>query len=164
MAALSQTSTIASSSFSGGFGINASATTKVVSLAGVPFVGTASGTATLAKSGFLAGVSFSSSVNAIDDLIGVPSNFSLKQNYPNPFNPNTSLSFNLPHNTQVIISIHDLLGKEIARLANESMGPGFYVISWNGKNDFGESLPSGIYIVRLVTPEYSRSIKMLLLK
>ena len=159
-----QTSTISWSSFSGGFSVSVSAKTQLISLSGVPIVSSVSGTETVINSGFLAGLLVLSGTVAVDDMIGIPSNFALNQNYPNPFNPTTTLRFDLPRNTEINISIHDLLGKKVARLASQPMGPGYYSISWNGKNEIGQSVPSGIYIARLVTPGYSKSIKMLLLK
>ncbi len=110
----------------------------------------------------------------IRDLMGIPEEFALHQNYPNPFNPVTTLQYDLPHQAEVWFTIYDLLGREVARLVNGSQQPGYYQIVWNGRTASGRELPSGIYIARLhatptpptagVTPEYTRSIKMVLLK
>ncbi len=107
----------------------------------------------------------------IRDLLGIPEQFALHQNYPNPFNPVTTLRYDLPHQAEVRITIYDLLGREVARLVAGSQQPGYYQIVWNGRTASGRELPSGIYIARLhatptagVTPAYTRSVKMVLLK
>jgi hypothetical protein len=88
-----------------------------------------------------------------------PSHFMLSQNYPNPFNPVTTIGYDLPLASEVRLTIYDLLGREVTGLVDGYMEPGHHEVQWNG-----QQLPSGIYIARLVTPEYSKSIKMVLLK
>jgi hypothetical protein len=100
----------------------------------------------------------------IRDLFGIPKEFALHQNYPNPFNPTTILRFDLPIATNVQLDIYDILGRKISRLASEQMEPGYHSIIWSGRDRSGRQIPSGIYIARLVAGEYTRSIKMLLLK
>lgn len=90
--------------------------------------------------------------------------FVLASNYPNPFNPTTTIPFELPNAANVILTVYDLLGREIAPLVDRPMLKGYQQVIWNGRDRSGNSLPSGIYIARLVTPEYSKSIKMVLLK
>lgn len=90
--------------------------------------------------------------------------FALFQNYPNPFNPNTAIRYNLPLATDVSLVVYDILGREVIRLVNEPMEPGYHQLTWNGKTATGREAPSGIYIARLVTPEYAKSIKLVLLK
>ncbi|UCH11227.1 MAG: T9SS type A sorting domain-containing protein [Fidelibacterota bacterium] len=94
----------------------------------------------------------------------IPILFSLHQNHPNPFNPATTIIYDLPHSAQVRLVIYDLLGREVARMVDEWCPAGFHSITWNGRTASGREAPSGIYIARLVTQEYSKSIKMLLLK
>ncbi|MCK4577265.1 MAG: DUF1565 domain-containing protein [Candidatus Marinimicrobia bacterium] len=90
--------------------------------------------------------------------------FTLYQNYPNPFNPVSTIQYDLPQASNVSLIVYDLLGREVARLVDGYMEPGNHQVQWNGKNSSGRELPSGIYIARLVTPEYAKSIKMVLLK
>ena len=88
---------------------------------------------------------------------GIPTEFSLSQNYPNPFNPTTIIQFALPKESQVSLKVFDLLGKEVATLASEELGPGYFSVRWQA--DF----PSGTYIYRLQAREFVDTKKMLLL-
>ena len=102
---------------------------------------------------------------AVREVAGeLPSSFSLAQNYPNPFNPTTALRFDLPQVTEVVLIVYDLLGREVVRLVDGYLGPGYHQTVWNGQTAANRPLPSGIYIARLVTPEFTRSIKMVLLQ
>jgi hypothetical protein len=98
------------------------------------------------------------------NLPGLPKEFALHQNYPNPFNPLTTIRFDLPMATDVQLTVYDILGRNIARLAHQAMEPGYHAVVWRGLDDQGRLVPSGIYIVRLTTPSFTRSIKMVLLK
>ena len=93
------------------------------------------------------------------DGAGLPAAFLLEQNYPNPFNPTTIIRYELPNATDVQLVIYDIRGREVAGLVDSHMKPGSHQVQWEG----GE-FPSGIYIARLVTPDYTKSIKMVLLK
>lgn len=94
----------------------------------------------------------------------VPSEFMLHQNYPNPFNPMSTIQFDLPSASHVYLVVYDLLGREVIRLVDEDRLPGYHEIVWHGKTTAGSNAPSGVYIARLVTPEFTRSIKMLFIK
>jgi len=83
----------------------------------------------------------------------------LFQSYPNPFNPVSTIRYELPISGDVSLMVYDVLGREVTRLVDSYREPGCHQVQWEG----GE-FPSGIYIARLVTPEYTHSIKMLLLK
>jgi len=101
----------------------------------------------------------------IADAGGVlPKTFALHQNYPNPFNPVSTLRFDLPQGSHVNLVIYDLRGREVAGLVDSYMKPGSHPFQWDSRNNLGKELPSGIYIARLVTPDYTKSIKMVLLK
>lgn len=91
--------------------------------------------------------------------IGVPDNFNLSQNYPNPFNPETRIDFSLPQKQMVKLSVYNTLGEQMAELLNEEMDAGSYTIKFDAS-----SLPSGIYIYRLLTQNYILNKKMTLLK
>jgi len=88
----------------------------------------------------------------------------IAQNYPNPFNPITTIRFDLPEAMDMSIMVYDIMGREVIRLAQGRLEPGFHEVIWNGRTASEEEIPSGIYIARLVTPDYSNSIKMVLLK
>ncbi|MBA7612434.1 hypothetical protein ES703_19670 [subsurface metagenome] len=94
----------------------------------------------------------------------LPETFALHQNYPNPFNPATTIQFDLPMTTTILIVVYDLLGREVVRLVEDYMEPGYHQIQWDSKDQSGHNVPSGIYIARLVTAEYTYSIKMVLMK
>lgn len=78
-----------------------------------------------------------------------PEELVLYQNYPNPFNPETTIEFKVPFYTLVQLEIFDLLGRKVNTLLNERMSPGRYRIRWDGRNNFGKPVASGMYIYRL---------------
>lgn len=94
----------------------------------------------------------------------VPKEFVLNQNYPNPFNPSTNISFSIPKSENVKLTIYNLLGEKVTTLVNSEMNVGNHKVTWNGKNDFGITVPSGVYFYKLETPSFSQSRKMMLLK
>ncbi len=94
----------------------------------------------------------------------LPVGYAFSQNYPNPFNPVTTLQYELPRSADVLLVVYDVQGREVTRLVDRRMGPGYHKTVWNGRTAKDRSLPSGVYIARLVTPDYSQSIKMVLLK
>ena len=94
----------------------------------------------------------------------IPEEFYLLQNYPNPFNPSTTISYDLPEQTEVSIKIFDISGRLVSELANSTQSAGHYSIVWNGTNSAGERVGSGMYVVRLSSKPFSASQKVLLLK
>ncbi|HSP88556.1 MAG TPA: alpha-amylase family glycosyl hydrolase [Ignavibacteriaceae bacterium] len=88
----------------------------------------------------------------------------LEQNYPNPFNPTTSIEFRIVNSGFVSLKVYDILGREIKSLVNEDLGNGIYHVDWNGDNEFGEKVGSGIYFYRIETEDYKDSRKMILVK
>ena len=95
----------------------------------------------------------------IELQIDPPSEFVLQQNYPNPFNPSTTIRYEIPKSTFVILSIFDLQGREITSLVNQVQNTGYHEITFNVKN-----LSSGIYIYQIQAGEFSQIRKMLLIK
>ncbi|MCK9483009.1 MAG: T9SS type A sorting domain-containing protein [Candidatus Marinimicrobia bacterium] len=89
----------------------------------------------------------------------LPKVYALKQNYPNPFNPTTTIRFDLPKNSDVNLVVYDLMGREVAKLANGHMNAGYYTINFNAAN-----LPSGVYIYRLKAGNFVSVKKLMLLK
>ena len=90
--------------------------------------------------------------------------FSLDQNYPNPFNPETKINYQLAAGSFVTLGIYDLLGREIKLLVNEEQPHGRYTVSWNGTDNFGNKVPSGIYMYTLRTGNSVFTKKMVLMK
>jgi len=108
---------------------------------------------------------YSGFVTGIDEEISdVPTTFSLEQNYPNPFNPTTTIKYDLPKDSKVVLSIYNLLGQEIRTLVNGTETAGRKAVVWNGKNDAGKTVGSGVYVYRLEAGATVKSRKMLFLK
>ena len=81
-----------------------------------------------------------------DDNQLIPREYALAPNFPNPFNPQTTISYQLPHPSRVELSIYNTLGQKVRNLIAEQQASGVYEIIWDGRNDSGEQLASGIYI------------------
>jgi hypothetical protein len=94
----------------------------------------------------------------------VPQDFALNQNYPNPFNPETTIRFELPHANQVKLTVYNLLGQEVVNLVDEYYQPGFHVIGWNGNDNEGRSVATGIYLFKMEAGKFSQVKKMTLLR
>jgi hypothetical protein len=90
--------------------------------------------------------------------------YALEQNYPNPFNPVTTITFTLPRQEKVELEVYNLLGKKVRVLLQEQMIAGSHLVQWDGRNDAGESLGSGIYFYRLKAGDFVQTRRMLLLK
>lgn len=104
-----------------------------------------------------------SSLDTEDNSL-VPIGFELKQNYPNPFNPTTSISYELPQESDVSIKIYNSLGHEIRTLVNEFKPVGEYQVTWNGISNSGERVSDGTYFVQLKAGDFTQTRKMVLLK
>ncbi|MFQ5824126.1 MAG: FlgD immunoglobulin-like domain containing protein, partial [bacterium] len=101
----------------------------------------------------------------ISDNALIPTDFELSQNFPNPFNPVTSIRYGLPRSEKVTIRIFDLLGREVLTLIDgEKKEAGYHVISWNGRDNKGSPVASGLYIYYIISGKFSQSRKMLLIK
>ena len=108
-------------------------------------------------------------MTVIDELqtssVGImPSDYALHQNYPNPFNPVTDIRYDLPENEFVSIMIYDVMGREVRSLTYERQVAGFHQVQWNGKNDMGAPVSSGMYLYMLKAGEYVNAKKMVMLK
>ncbi len=90
--------------------------------------------------------------------------FELFQNYPNPFNPATTISYQLPVSTEVELTIYNLLGQQTRTLVSSKQPAGAYQLEWDGRDNAGSEVASGIYVYRLKTDDFTRSRKMLLLR
>jgi hypothetical protein len=94
----------------------------------------------------------------------VPVRNRLFQNYPNPFNSTTIIRFDVTDMTWGKLSIHSIMGQEIALIAQGPFSEGTHKLGWDGKDTLGRDMPTGMYLLRLTTPEYSQTIRMLMLK
>jgi len=99
------------------------------------------------------------SPNDVEQLSGLPVDYSLSQNYPNPFNPTTNIEYSIPEQSYVELKVYDILGNEVATLVNEEQPAGTYRADFDGKK-----LSSGLYIAQLSTGSKIQTIKMSLLK
>ncbi len=90
--------------------------------------------------------------------------YRLKQNYPNPFNPDTRIYFEIPRKEHVSIQIYNILGQRIRSLTRQEYSAGQYVLNWDGRNDSGELVSSGTYILRMKAGNHIDSKKMLLIR
>ncbi len=94
----------------------------------------------------------------------IPNQFALNQNYPNPFNPSTTITFALPKNEQVKLEVYDILGNLVKTVVNQQMAPGNYNVVWNGVDQNGARVSSGVYLYRLQAGSFSTVKKMLMVK
>ena len=101
------------------------------------------------------------SVNLPNQL---PKIFFLAQNYPNPFNPSTIIRYSLKDEAFVSLTVYDMKGRLIKTLVNNFENPVKKEIEWNGKNDFGAPLSSGMYFYKLKQGNDTQMKKMILLK
>ncbi len=108
-------------------------------------------------------------VEQIDDEI--PTSFTLEQNYPNPFNPTTIIKYSIPlvistegRNLFVSLKIYDVLGREIKTLVKQEQASGVYQVNWNGDDQLGNKVSTGIYFYRIDAGDFVQTKKMLLIK
>ena len=104
------------------------------------------------------------SVLSNDDVWFGPDSYTLNQNYPNPFNPITDISFEAGISGEVSLVIYDILGNKVKTLVNGFVTPGNYVVSWDGTDNTGNNVSSGVYVYTLITSGEAISRKMLLVK
>lgn len=94
----------------------------------------------------------------------IPDRFELFQNYPNPFNPTTEIKFNLSVPTHVSLTVYNILGQQVVRLADGEFPAGQHSVTWNSTDRFGNTVASGIYLYRIKAGSQVASRKMVLLK
>ena len=99
-----------------------------------------------------------------EDFSQLPKEFALRENYPNPFNPTTVIEYALPKASQVKIQIYNILGQKVRELVDEPQEPGYKMIRWDGKDDSGVEVSSGVYFYRIAAGDFMKSKKMILLK
>jgi hypothetical protein len=98
-------------------------------------------------------------LTSVEKEITSPASYVLEQNYPNPFNPSTTISYQLPMQSHVLLKIFDVLGREVATLVNEVKQLGMYSVQWDASG-----VASGVYLYRLSTTNFVQTRKLLLLR
>ena len=94
----------------------------------------------------------------------IPKEYILNQNYPNPFNPVTTLRYDLPEQSDVTITIYNMLGRKVKTLVNSTQDAGFKSVIWDATNYQGNPVSAGVYLYKIQAGEYISTKKMLLLK
>ena len=108
-------------------------------------------------------INFVARTNSSEVMV-IPGDFALHQNFPNPFNPSTEIRFDLPEAGNVNLSIYNLMGQKIRSLSSEMMTPGYHAIIWDGTNDMGSQVSTGMYFYAIQSSEFQATKKMLFLK
>jgi hypothetical protein len=103
-------------------------------------------------------------ITDVDEEDLIVHEYSLRQNFPNPFNPSTMINYQLPMNTHAKLSVYNLLGQEVRTLVNGHQPTGIHEVTWDGRDDAGRTVASGVYLYRLEAGGYVQSKKMVLIK
>lgn len=99
-----------------------------------------------------------------EPVVEVPQTFELSQNYPNPFNPTTTIEYQLPKSSEVSLKIYNLIGQKVRNLIDEKQIAGEYSIIWDGKDDIGQQVASGIYMYKIHTQDFVKTKKMIIIR
>lgn len=140
-----------------GFGAMANTDKKINSTTGQPFIGKISNISYINQSGFWYSSYLMTSIEDINSIL--PGEFKLYQNFPNPFNPITHIKYTLPKASLIKIEIFNGLGQKLKTLVDAHQKAGFYTVDFNGSQ-----FASGLYFYRIVTNEFSKVHKMILMK
>jgi hypothetical protein len=92
------------------------------------------------------------------------SRFKLFQNHPNPFNSSTTISYDNPQEGKVVLKVYDVLGREVRELVNRQQGAGHHVVGWDGRNNEGKDVASGVYFYQLRSGDYRETRKTALIR
>ena len=108
-------------------------------------------------------------INKVTDLTNaslraLPTVYALSKNFPNPFNPTTTIEYQIPASGNVDMVIYNMTGQKVRTLINEVKSAGFYKVTWDGKNNMGETVASGLYFYKLVSGNFNKIEKMTLVK
>ena len=93
-----------------------------------------------------------------------PESFELGQNYPNPFNPSTTIHFRIPQDEKVEVKIYNTLGQEVRALTSQRFAAGSHSLVWDGKDNQGSAVASGIYLYKFTAGKFTQTRKMNLVK
>jgi flagellar hook assembly protein FlgD len=94
----------------------------------------------------------------------IPTEYSLEQNFPNPFNLSTQIQYAIPEKTRGKIVIYNLLGQKVRTFDLGERAPGRYTMTWDGKNEVGTVVSSGVYFYRFETDKFKQTKKLMMLK
>ena len=97
-------------------------------------------------------------------MVETPTGFSLGDNYPNPFNPTTTISFNVPEYSAVSIAVYNLMGEKIRTLVADSRAAGNYQINWDGTDNHGNAVSTGMYFYELKAGDFKQVKRMTFMK
>lgn len=103
-------------------------------------------------------------VTSVEFMAGRTTEFVLHQNYPNPFNPQTTIVYELGAEAVVELTVYNALGQRVRTLVSGRQGRGVHTVSWDGRNDRGEGIASGIYLCRLKAADRTQTRKLMLVK
>ncbi len=120
---------------------------------------------------FIEGVSNLPKLAGENNKLNLPDKYELLGNYPNPFNPSTVISYNLPYQSEIELIVYDIIGREVRTFKNLLQSAGSQNLFWDGRNNYGETLASGIYLYRIKAKSlegnnevFEKSAKLILLK
>ena len=94
----------------------------------------------------------------------IPTNYALHQNHPNPFNPSTAITYDLPKESLVKLVVYNVLGQKVRRLIEAKQQTGAHTVQWNGLDDYGRRMATGMYIYRIEAGRFIAVRKMVLMK
>jgi hypothetical protein len=94
----------------------------------------------------------------------IPRSYLLSQNFPNPFNPRTEISYRLPRRARVLLNVYNQLGQKVKTLVDGEIEAGHHTVSWDGKDERGRMVSSGVYFYRFLSGEFAQTRKMVLLR
>jgi hypothetical protein len=98
------------------------------------------------------------------EIAAVPTVFALAQNYPNPFNPSTTIKYQIATDANVTLDVYNLQGQKIRALVAKEQKAGYYSVVWDGRNEAGQTVSSGLYLYRVQAGSFVATHKMLLIK
>lgn len=98
------------------------------------------------------------SVNINDSNKPLPNQFQLEQNFPNPFNNNTQVRFYVPKSSEISIQIFNIQGQSVCQLVGKTLNQGWHRVVWDGKNNYGNAVSSGVYLCRMQAENFNKSI------
>lgn len=98
------------------------------------------------------------------EVAAIPTTYALELNYPNPFNPSTTIRYQIPNQSNVNLDIYNLQGQKIRTLVAKEQKAGYYNVVWDGRNEAGQTVSSGVYLYRVQAGSFVASHKMLMIK
>ncbi|MCB9503878.1 MAG: T9SS type A sorting domain-containing protein [Deferribacteres bacterium] len=104
------------------------------------------------------------SITGVAAEVALPTEFALMNNYPNPFNPETTIEYQLPEQGHVLLRVYSMLGTEVRTLVQGSKAAGSYSVVWDGRDNNGSVVPSGMYMYRIESGSFNAVKKMVMMK